>query len=239
MIRTVRKIGIVAFTLACIFVLAHHANAYSISTVNINAENDFVLEPGKAEFFVEPGQTVTKDIKVTNRTDRTVTFRVQVEDFIGSSDPLNPVILLEGDTSPYSFRNNLRPEVEEFTLKSGQQISLPISIEVPANQAPGGYYSSVLVSNQPTVEGESGNLDTSGRTRTVSRLGVLFFVRVNGPAEQAGGLEDFRLKGPKKLFYPRGPFNFEILFNNTGIILVVCTLCRTVQLNSKIFLAKL
>src|SRR4051812_294312 len=95
---------IILFTLCSVFLVPRAAFAYTLSAVNVNGENDFVLEPGKAEFLVDPGQSIQKDIFITNRTNRTVKFKIEIEDFIGSSDPLNPVVLLDGDKSPYSFK---------------------------------------------------------------------------------------------------------------------------------------
>jgi hypothetical protein len=46
-------------------------------------------------------------------------------------------------------------------------------------------------------------------------------IRVNGDVKESGNIEDFRLKGAKQMFYQKGPFTFQILFNNDGNVHLV------------------
>src|SRR5262245_51302252 len=117
---------IAGITVCVVFFIATPAFAYTISSVTAEVHNDFVLEPGKMEVVVNPGDQITKFIAVTNRIKQPVDFKVEVEDFIGSRDPNNPVILLGGDKSPYSFKDNLKPELSNFSLKFGERMTLPI-----------------------------------------------------------------------------------------------------------------
>lgn len=190
--------------------------AARISDLNVDNRNDFVLEPGKIEIFINPGETTTRNISVINRINRNVEFKVETEDFIGSDNVNTPVILLGNEKSPYSFKDNLVPETDTFNLKFGQKIELPITITAPEDAQPGGYYSSVIVSGLPSsnaAEGEAG-------AKIISRVAVLFFVRVNGPVNQQGQLDDFRIEGGKS-FMQKGPINFEILFKNEGTVHLV------------------
>ncbi len=192
-----------------------------ISQLNVSEQNDFVVEPGKVEAFLNRGETVVKSVMVTNRIKRKVRFNVVTEDFIGSYDPQQPVILLGNDKSPYSFKENLEPSVKEFTLDFGQRITIPVKITVPKDASPGGYYSSVVISNQPDKEElASSTTNTVAKNRIISRLGVLFFIRVNGDAKENGALEQFNLSGGG-WFRQQGPVSFEILFSNSGTVHLV------------------
>ncbi len=192
------------------------AFAARISDLNVDNRNDFVLEPGKIEIFLNPGETTTRNISVINRINRNVDFKVETEDFIGSDNVNTPVILLGNEKSPYSFKDNLIPESDSFDLKFGQKIELPITITAPENAQPGGYYSSVIVSSLPAI----GDDESSAGAKIVSRVAVLFFVRVNGPVNQQGQLDDFRIEGGDS-FMQKGPVNFEILFKNEGTVHLV------------------
>jgi hypothetical protein len=192
------------------------AFAARISDLNVDNRNDFVLEPGKIEIFINPGETTTRNISVINRINRKVDFLVETEDFIGSDNVNTPVILLGSEKSPYSFKDNLIPESNSFDLKFGQKIELPISITAPEDAQPGGYYSSVIVSSLPADEDDG----ASAGAKIVSRVAVLFFVRVNGPVNQQGQLDDFRIEGGDS-FMQKGPVNFEILFKNEGTVHLV------------------
>lgn len=194
----------------------------TIENLNVSAQNDFVLEPGKVEVFLNPGESVTRNVLVTNRTKRQVKFKIVTEDFIGSDDPNQAVILLGDDKSPYSFKDNLIPDTKEFTLDFGQRISIPVKITVPLDAQPGGFYSSVIVSNEPDKDEMSQNVsETIARNKIISRLGVLFFVRVNGDANENGSVQDFRIGGPSQFLIQHGPTDFEILFHNSGTVHLV------------------
>lgn len=198
------------------------ASAAQITTINTTEQNDFVLEPGKVEVFLNPGETVVRNVNVSNRIGRNVRFSVGVEDFIGSQDPERPVILLGEDKSPYSFKDNLKPDTREFALDFGQRISIPVTISVPPDASPGGYYTSVVISNQPDKDLNVGSsTEAVAQNKIISRVGVLFFIRVNGNVSESGNLEDFRIEKPEGLIRQSGPIKFQILFNNTGSVHLV------------------
>jgi hypothetical protein len=200
---------------AFIFALSAKAQATSTSSV----KNDFVLEPGKVEIFVNPGDSVTKSITVTNRAASTVSFKVEVEDFIGSDQSDKPVVLLGNEKSPYSFRDNIIPQVTNFSLGSSESISIPIKINVPKDAQPGGFYTSILVSNEPTVSSTTQSSDVQGSTKIISRVGTLFFIRVNGVAKESGSLQDLRVVSPTS--DSPDTYKFDILFKNDGNVHLV------------------
>jgi hypothetical protein len=194
------------------------AQAFEITNEVVDEKNDFVLEPGKVELFLNPGESATRAIVVTSRIKKKVKFKVEVEDFIGSHDSRNPVILLGDEKSPYSIKDNITPDTREFTLDFGQRITIPVKVTIPDNAQPGGFYASVLISNVPDDE----TVNTSqGKARLVSRVGSLMFIRVKGEANEAGHIEDFRIAGESKAVYDKGPFTFQVLFNNTGNVHLV------------------
>jgi hypothetical protein len=194
----------------------------SIEQLKVDLKNDFVLEPGKAEIFLNPGDTVTRTVYVTDRVPGSTTFKIGVEDIKGTTDPEQPVLILDGQTGPYSGKTFIVPAINQVTLTFGQRITIPVTITIPLDAPPGDYDSSVLVSNEPSVMGTGGSdTSASGSLRVISRLGTLIFIRVNGQAKESGNLDDLRIKGPSQLFYDHGPLTFQILFNNDGNVHLV------------------
>lgn len=193
------------------------ASAARISQLTVENKGDFVLEPGKIEIFLNPGETVTRTVSVINRSNKKLDYKIEIEDFVGSDNPNTPVLLLGNDKSPYSFKDNLIPETSNFSLGFGQKIELPIQIKVPENAQPGGFYSSVIVSSVPSAEDQAAQTGA----KIISRVGVLMFIRVNGPVDQQGELTDFRVGGGKGSFMQKGPVPFEILFKNSGTVHLV------------------
>lgn len=196
-------------------------NGTSIENLTVQPVNDFVLEPGKAEIFLNPGDTVTRYVYVTDRVPGSTTFKIEVEDIKGSRDADQSVIILDGQKGPYSGKSFIVPAIDQTTLTFGQRITVPVTITIPIDAPPGEYDSAVLISNEP-APAETGNTSVAkGATRIISRLGTLIFIRVNGQAKESGNLDDLRIKGPSKLFYDHGPFTFQILFNNNGNVHLV------------------
>ncbi|TSC60754.1 MAG: hypothetical protein G01um1014107_250 [Parcubacteria group bacterium Gr01-1014_107] len=174
---------------------------------------DFVVGPGKVEIVLNPGEERTVDLKVSNRMGVERTFLIEIEDFIGSQDPAQTVVLLGDVRGPYSLKDYLKVPAFEFTLEHGERATVPVTISIPADEEPGGRYGSVIIS---TVT-EKGEKLSSASAAVISRIGTLFFVRVSGEAEESGILRSFRTKNGKK-FFSKSPMEFEILYENSGSV---------------------
>ena len=207
---------IVLFFVAVSFVLPQNTFAYTKTKLSVTPQNDFVVEPGKTEISLNPGESFTKNIKITNRVEKVVKFKLSTEDFVGTNDSNQPVVLLGDSNSPYSLKDFITPEIKEFSLEFGEQITIPVTISVPKNAEPRGYYGALIVSNDPDkIEGENSK-ETEGKTRIVSRIGSLFLLKINGEGKFEGSLENFKAIGPEQIFYSERPSGFEIAFKNTG-----------------------
>lgn len=202
-----------------IFSFAIPVLAYQIETLPTTAvEGDIVFGPGKIELFLEPGQSTTREIYVTNRLGRTQTFEIGVEDMAGSSDPKKAVIFLGEERGPYSLKDWLHPELWEFTLDHGQRMRLPVEIKIPEDAEPGGRYGVVFVATKPELpEVKPGEEEAAGAIAIRTRTGALMFVRIPGEVEEQGLLKEFKLADAKK-FYEKGPISFEFVFENKGTV---------------------
>lgn len=194
-------------------------SAYEIVNVNGQQKNDFVLEPAKFEVSLDPGESTVKNLTVTNRMAETRKFKVEVEDFTGSKSGKRAVVLMGEERGPYSLKDYLKPELQEFSLKPNQKMVMPVEINIPDDAQPGGLYGSVLVSSVPTQkETDLAGSGAKSGAILISRLGALFFVRVNGDVFEKGSLKDFRTIPSKRIFFQSPPKGFEILFQNKGSV---------------------
>ncbi len=212
------RLLIPAFILGCLPFLAR---AYEITTVQVTNQNDFVLEPGKTELFLDPGESVTKFVSVTNRINRTIEFLIAPEDLTGSDDPTRPVVLLGEETGPYSLKNFIKPEISKFKLKPGEKITIPVTISIPEDAEPGGFYGALIISNEPSKTPDQSISETQSQTRIISRLASLYFIRVNGQVKESGKLDDFKTLGPQRLFNESKPDGFEFSYVNDGRVHLV------------------
>lgn len=177
-------------------------------------EKDIVLGPGKTELSLDPGESATTTLFFTNRTGRTINFKVDVEDFIGSKDPQEGTVFMGEEKSPYTLKDYLNPEIWEFTLEHGQRIGLPVSIMIPADAEPGGKYGVVFATAVPP-EIDKNQPQTGPVIGIASRVGTLFFIRVKGEAKENGRVKSFSTLG-NRLFFEKGPINLRVIYGNGG-----------------------
>lgn len=219
----IKKITCVAVVFIIIggFSLPKYSLAYTKTNIDVTPQNDFVVEPGKTEVFLNPGESMVKNISVTNRINKTVRFKLSTEDFVGTNDAKQPVVLLGDTNSPYSLKDFIVPEIKEFSLEFGEKITIPITVSVPSNSEPKGHYGALIISNDPEkLEGEASK-ETEGKTRIISRIGSLFLLRINGEGKEEGNIDSFKVIGPTQMFYSSRPTGFEIAFKNTGNVHLV------------------
>jgi hypothetical protein len=179
---------------------------------NDEVVGDFVVGPGKVELDIKPGESKTVNLLISNRMGDERVFNLDVEDIRGSDDPETPVVLLGSDKGPYSLRDYVSFDQSSFDLPHATRAVVPVTISIPADAEPGGYYGSVLVSTASKPNDASG---AEGAAHVISRIGVLFFVRVPGDVKEEGKMVQFDTTAGKHLF-ASGPISFGISFQNTG-----------------------
>lgn len=193
------------------------ASAASIDNMpQMPVVNDYVVGPGKVELLASPGQTIIKNITVTNRFGREKNFQLELEDFKGSKQGGVVLELLGPLKGPYSLKDFLKPEVSDFTLQHGERITIPVSITIPQDSVPGGLYGSVIVTaKEDPTDPDFDDQDASGNIKTTSRIAVLFFVRIKGEVRESGLLKDFK---SDSFYYSKPPINFFLSYENTGSV---------------------
>lgn len=179
-------------------------------------KGDFVVGPGKTEVTINPGEEKIVNIIVTNRMGVDRVFNLEVEDFAGSSDIKQPIVLLGDERGPYSLRDYLILSEYSFVLKHGERATVPVKVSIPPDAEAGGRYGSVVISTATTPDKE-GKQKASGSTALITRIGTLFFVTVPGDVKKSGVLKEFNTVNGKKLF-SSGKIDFQILYENTGNI---------------------
>lgn len=211
--------------LSAVLLLSSFGYVFAVekSKLELPVQNDFIVEPGKTEIFLNPGESIVKNIAITNRIGKKVKFRLTTEDMTGTNDPETPIVLLGDEKGPYSLKNLIEPEITEFSLDMGERIVVPVKISIPVDAEPRGYYGALIVSNEPEILGDESSPvnEAEGKTRLISRIGSLFLLRINGEGKESGSLEDFKLIGPEKPFYEKRPKGFEVSFRNDGNVHLV------------------
>lgn len=189
------------------------ADAYVTEPIGVENPNgkDFVVGPGKVELTINPGETRTAEIRVSNRLGENRSFKIEVEDFTGSRNPEETVVLLGSERGPYTLKDYVFVPETDFSIDNGRRAIVPVTISIPTDAEPGSRFGSVLISTVADETSENG----SGAA-VVSRIGTLFFVNIPGEAKHEGVLKEFVAKEGK--YADKGPINFRLLYENTGSV---------------------
>ncbi len=178
---------------------------------------DFVVGPGKTELTMRPGEERLVHIRVSNRMGDDRIFRLGFEDFTGSDDPQRAVQLLGSERGPYSLRDFVFPAANELIIEHGKRAVIPVRVVIPEDAEPGGRYGSVLISTDSLPDTDVSESGAQGGAVIVSRIGVLFFVRIAGEVHESGALQAFGTNENRSL-YNSGPIPLEIFYENDGSI---------------------
>ena len=200
---------ILAATSFCLFL---NTNIASAETTSSTASGQALeIAPPVINLTADPGQTITAQISLRDISTSSLIVSNEINDFIAQGETGNPKILLEGDeVSPYSLKGWINP-LGSLTLKPKEIRSIPITIKVPADAAPGGYYGVIRFTGTPP------DLDGTGVSLSAS-LGSLILLRVNGAATENMDLKEFSLNVSNKTgtFFESTPINFVVRLENTG-----------------------
>ena len=177
--------------------------------------NDFVVGPGKVDVEMDPGETRTFQMTITNRLGTTKTFNVTEEDFTGSTNPNQTIMLLGDDRGPYSLRDYIHFASTSIVISHANRARMDVTITVPKDAQPGGLYGSVIVGTA-SAPGEIKPGGAVPVSPIITRIGTLFFIRVRGPVNESGKLTQFLISGGKSIIFSPQTLDFDILFQNDG-----------------------
>lgn len=158
-----------------------------------------------------PGQTVTTQISLRDVSKGSLIVSSQINDFRASGENGIPKIDLNtSKPGSYSIINWINPP-SDLTLNSKQIKNLPLTINVPANASPGGYYGVVrFTATPPELKGTGVSLSAS--------LGSLIFITVNGTAKENLTVASFTASnnGTTGWLFESTPIQFDARIQNNG-----------------------
>lgn len=170
------------------------------------------------DFIIEPGKSYTVNITVTNITTEPADLQVVINDFTASSDESGqPALLLEpGQFAPrHSLKRFVKP-IPNFSLRAGEQKTIPAVISVPANATGGGYYGAIRFAPAGANAAEADqNVTLAGS------VGSLILVRVPGDVTSQLSLTSFDVRQggvAKNLFFNSKNITSVVRFQNEGNI---------------------
>lgn len=160
-----------------------------------------------------PGDVITTEIRLRDVSTSKLRVNGEVNDFVAAGEDGTPKILLENDEeNPYSLKTWVSP-IPELILEPKQIKNLPVTINVPANASPGGYYGVVRFTATPP------ELEDTGVSLSAS-LGALLLVNINGDVKEEITVEEFSVNngGKSGTLFQSTPLFFVERLKNKGSI---------------------
>ncbi|MGB8862021.1 MAG: DUF916 domain-containing protein [Ilumatobacteraceae bacterium] len=124
-------------------------------------------------YEASPGAVIEDAVTVFNLGNVPMTFHVYATDAFNNAD--GQFDLLPGDQQPVDVGSWVTFQQELVTVPPGKQVTMPITIKVPADATPGDHTGAVLASNESVGTGEEGSAVTLDR-----RTGTRLYLRVSG-----------------------------------------------------------
>jgi hypothetical protein len=176
-----------------------------------NSGQALEISPPVIELKANPGQTIQTKVNLRDVSTTSLVVKSQINDFVASGEDGNPKILLDDtEVNPYSIKDWISP-LSDLTLESKKTKDLVVTISVPSNASPGGYYGVVrFTATPPELEGTGLSLSAS--------LGALILLRVNGDVKEEMTIESFWAQKDDKTswLFESTPIQFVERLNNNG-----------------------
>lgn len=175
------------------------------------------IAPPLITLSANPGQTVKAEISLRNVSNSNLLVNGEINDFQAAGEDGTPKIIFDNDAAaednPHSLKKWTSPPAS-VTTTPRQIKKIPLTIKVPANASPGGYYGVVrFTGTPPELEGTGVSLSAS--------VGSLVLLTVNGQAKQQMAVTEFSAtkNGKAGTLFEATPVDFVLRMKNEGNIL--------------------
>lgn len=187
--------------------------AVTPSSTNNNL-NTLKISPVRSDLVIAPGKSGTVTVKVSNLTKVPMTIQSIENDFIAGDEKGTPALIL--DASKYAPTHSLKRfmvPIANVTIPAETVREIKLTINVPANAKPGGYYGAVRFS--PVVGDGSASVNLSASAAS------LILLNVPGEAIEKLNLTDFSIMQGSKIdtvFQSANDIRVSYRFANAGSI---------------------
>ncbi len=185
------------------------------------------ITPTRTEMSLLPGEQKDFDITVKNITQGTIQVKSFFNDFESDGVTGDPQIVIDPNRQvPNSMKDYIKG-IDDFTLEKGASKSVNLTVDLPPDTSPGGYYGVVRFAAFP--EGA----DTSGETQVSLNASVasLLLVEASGDiteqiqitsikncnlSDEEGSKTNAKCESSGGLFFGTGPNYTSIAIDNKG-----------------------
>lgn len=139
------------------------------------------VSPPKYDLSIPPGQTVERQVTITNKHFAPISLRVSFDNIL--PDGVTGGVKYTAEQTPYDLASWAKYNLTELRLNARESRQITVTLTAPAKAAPGGYYG--MLRFTPTDRSDLPPVAVQGQIAT------LFLVRVPGPANEKGNIKEF------------------------------------------------
>jgi len=171
------------------------------------------ISPVRLEELADPGETIRREISVTNISDDTKTLYAYLSDFRAADESGKPELVAPGTEDGYFLASWIDITAEGIEFAAGETKTVPFAINIPGNVGPGGYYGAILFGTVPPrlqIESE----DKGAGMSFSQQVGTLVLLQVKGEANEEARIREFTTD--KSVYNTPFNANFLIRVENIG-----------------------
>ncbi len=199
--RVFRRTAIATALVVVASFVGFHATAHAADPVE-----SITLSPTSKTYKVDPGQTFQDSLTVVNDGGTAYDFVVYAAPYSVASGPYDKpdYTTTTGNADAYSW---FQFQQTSWHVEAGQTLTVPFTVYVKKNAAPGGHYGVLFAEIQPSE-------DSSGTTTLVrkKRVGTVIYATVSGDVRLSGQLAGTDIPW----FQSTAPLNVTSSIQNTG-----------------------
>jgi hypothetical protein len=196
-----------ALIIAAIIVIFGQSNLASAQSAGIK------ISPVKIEDVVEPGQTVSQAVKVTNESASNQVFYVYLRDFKAEGESGSAKLIAPGTEEGYYLSSWLDITSQGIEFAPNEEKVIPFQVHVPDGTGPGGYFGAILFGTEPPKLNQ--NSEDKGAGMSVAhQTACLVLLRVKGDVNETAQIREFNTN--KDFFSTPFSVDFMIRIENEG-----------------------
>jgi len=186
-----------------------HSAAYAA-----NAANVLKIAPVRTDIQINPGQSKTIQVGVSNPTSQTIAITPVENDFVSADENGTPSLILDPNqyAPSHSLKRFLSP-IAPVTIAPGKSAAIKVVITVPKDAQAGGYFGAIRFT--PTSP------DGGGQVNLSANAASLILLTVPGPVTEQMNLTNFEVQQKGKtasLFNSPDNLTAFVRFENKGNI---------------------
>ncbi|MBU1032663.1 DUF916 domain-containing protein [Patescibacteria group bacterium] len=163
------------------------------------------VSPVIVDLEIDPGKSTQGSLHITNSTEKTATYYLNVQNFVAQGEEGHQDFLPEGEL--FGLASWITPETESVTLEPNESGDFRYVVNVPQDAEPGGHYAAVFFSTRPASAEEGSSVGVGAKT------GILFLLRVAGDIIEDARVESFTTTGG---WHNRLPVYLTLRVKNLG-----------------------